>query len=98
MWRGLFSPCGQVFDMTIERWTRLEGGTRFPACEVGTNFLPIFMRSKAHATLVDWPNSAQALESPRHLKPMAFISARHAPDVRHQLSCVSWWPMTAEIG
>jgi hypothetical protein len=29
------------------------GGTRFPACEVGTNFLPVFMRSKAHATLVD---------------------------------------------
>jgi hypothetical protein len=26
------------------------GGTRFPACEVGTNFLPVFMRSKAHAT------------------------------------------------
>jgi hypothetical protein len=29
------------------------GGTRFPACEVGTNFPPVFMRSKAHATLIE---------------------------------------------
>jgi hypothetical protein len=32
------------------RWIRLGGGTRFPACEAGTNLVSVFMRSKAHAT------------------------------------------------
>jgi hypothetical protein len=52
-WHGLSSQWVQVTDLTLERWIRLGGGTRFPACEAGANFLSVFMRSKAHATLVD---------------------------------------------
>jgi hypothetical protein len=41
------------------------------ACKAGKNFPPVLMRSKAHATLVDWPNSRHGRDAagcPCHLR------------------------------
>jgi hypothetical protein len=44
-----------ISDLTLERWTRLGGGTRFPACESGKEF----------------PTGLHALESACHFRRLA---------------------------